>query len=77
MLRLRLLDIDGRTVAQRDLLPREYAATEPAPLAPGARLDAELSAVDPGTRVVGFEIDACLPRADVTPVCANTKDSAP
>ncbi len=77
LLRLRLLDIDGRTVAQRDLLPREYAATEPAPLAPGARLDAELSAVDPGTRVVGFEIDACLPRADVAPVCANTKDSAP
>ena len=75
LLRLRLLDLDGRTVAQRDLLPREYASTNTlantATLAPGARLDAELSALDPGPKVVGFEIDACLPRADRPPVCAN------
>lgn len=74
LLRLRLLDLEGRTVAQRDLLPREYAPTSTsiidATLASGARLDAELSALDPGPKVVGFEIDACLPRADRAPVCA-------
>jgi hypothetical protein len=36
----------------------------------GDALEAELSALDPGPRVVGFEIDACLPRADRAPVCS-------
>jgi hypothetical protein len=68
-------------VARRDLLPAEYApaATTAATtaraaatlLAPGARLSAEFSAQDPGARVVGFELDACLPRADRAPVCAH------
>lgn len=40
-------------------------------LAPGARLNAEFSAQDPGAQVVGFELDACLPRADRAPVCAH------
>jgi ribosomal protein L11 methyltransferase len=70
LLRLRLLDLDGRTVAQRDLLPREYASNDATLLAPGRRIEAELSALDPGPRVVGFEIDACLPRADRAPVCS-------
>lgn len=70
LLRLRLLDLEGRTVAQRDLLPREYASNDALLLAPGRRIEAELSALDPGPRVVGFEIDACLPRADRAPVCS-------
>lgn len=76
LLRLVLIDAQGRTVARRDLLPAEYAPaaatarTAPS-LAPGARLTAEFSAQDPGARVVGFELDACLPRADRAPVCAH------
>ena len=70
LLRLRLLDLEGRTVAQRDLLPREYASNDALLLAPGRRIEAELSALDPGPRVVGFEVDACLPRADRAPVCS-------
>jgi hypothetical protein len=76
LLRLVLVDAQGRTVARRDLLPAEYAPsaatarTTPS-LAPGARLTAEFSAQDPGARVVGFELDACLPRADRVPVCAH------
>jgi len=80
LLRLVLIDAQGRTVARRDLLPAEYApaaATAAATaraatlLAPGARLSAEFSAQDPGAQVVGFELDACLPRADRAPVCAH------
>jgi ribosomal protein L11 methyltransferase len=84
LLRLVLIDAQGRTVARRDLLPAEYApaatptattaattARAPTLLAPGARLSAEFSAQDPGARVVGFELDACLPRADRAPVCAH------
>lgn len=76
LLRLALVDAQGRTVARRDLLPAEYAPAtanaRTAPLlAPGERLNAEFSAQDPGARVVGFELDACLPRADRAPVCAH------
>lgn len=84
LLRVVMLDAAGKPVARRDLLPAEYApggvtgpggATAPASaaplLAPGARLTAEFSAQDPGARVVGFELDACLPRADRAPVCAH------
>lgn len=76
LLRLALIDAQGRTVARRDLLPAEYAPTATTAraaslLAPGARLTAEFSAQDPGAQVVGFELDACLPRADRAPVCAH------
>ncbi len=76
LLRLVLTDAAGRTVARRDLSPAEYApattAARAAPLlAPGASLQAEFSAQDPGARVSGFELDACLPRADRAPVCAH------
>ncbi len=76
LLRLVLVDAQGRTVARRDLLPAEYAPAAAAArttpsLAPRARLTAEFSAQDPGARVVGFELDACLPRADRAPVCAH------
>ncbi|MFM7625925.1 MAG: DUF3426 domain-containing protein, partial [Gammaproteobacteria bacterium] len=84
LLRVVMLDAAGKPVARRDLSPAEYApggvagpggATAPASaarlLAPGARLEVEFSAQDPGARVVGFELDACLPRADRAPVCAH------
>jgi len=83
LLRLVLIDAQGRTLARRDLLPAEYAASAASAasatttaraatlLAPGARLSAEFSAQDPGAQVVGFELDACLPRADRAPVCAH------
>lgn len=77
LLRLVLLDAEGKVVARRDLLPAEYAAGDAArgvrPLAPGARLEAEFSAQDPGAQVVGFELDACLPRADRAPLCAHDR----
>jgi len=87
LLRLVLLDAEGKTVARRDLSPAEYGPTAtsapsaaapaarppvaPRMLAPGARIAAEFSARDPGSRVVGFELDACLPRADREPVCTH------
>jgi hypothetical protein len=87
LLRLVLLDAEGKAVARRDLSPAEYGPTAttapsaaapaarptvaPRMLAPGARIAAEFSARDPGSRVVGFELDACLPRADREPVCAH------
>jgi ribosomal protein L11 methyltransferase len=77
LLRLVLLDAEGKPVAQRDLSPAEYAPTAaraadaPRMLAPGARLAAEFSARDPGPTVVGFELDACLIRVDRGPVCAH------
>ena len=75
LLRVVLLDAQGRPVARRDLAPAEYAPTGAptgaATMAAGGRVEAEFSAQDPGPNVVGFELDACLPRADRAPVCAH------
>lgn len=87
LLRVVMLDAAGRPVARRDLSPAEYAPgrgptgtprsaaapQDPPLLAPGARLQAEFSAQDPGSQVVGFELDACLPRADRAPVCGHDR----
>ena len=72
-----LLDAQGEAVARRDLLPVEYAVGARRMIAPGARLTAEFSARDPGLKVVGFELDACLPRADRAPVCTNDPGRRP
>lgn len=80
LLRLVLLDAEGKPVARRDLSPAEYAAADPnrsRMLAPGTRIAAEFSARDPGVRVVGFELDVCLPRADRAPVCAHDGRQGP
>ena len=77
LLRLVLLDAQGEAVARRDLLPVEYAVGARRMIAPGARLTAEFSARDPGLKVVGFELDACLPRADRAPVCTNDPGRRP
>lgn len=71
LLRVVLLDAQGKPVARRDLAPAEYAPTGAGTMAAGGRVEAEFSAQDPGARVVGFELDACLPRADRAPVCAH------
>jgi hypothetical protein len=77
LLRLVLLDAQGEAVARRDLLPAEYAVGAGRMIAPGARIAAEFSARDPGPKVVGFELDACLPRADRAPVCTNDPGRRP
>lgn len=75
LLRVVLQDRFGNTIATRDLTPREYggtAAMAPAPmLAPGQRIDAEVSLLDPGGEAVGFELDVCLRRPDASVTCAN------
>jgi predicted Zn finger-like uncharacterized protein len=75
LLRVILQDRFGNRIATRDLTPREYggaAAIAPAPmLAPGQRIDAEVSLLDPGGEAVGFELDVCLRRPDATVSCAN------
>jgi hypothetical protein len=75
LLRVILQDRFGNRIATRDLTPREYggaAAIAPPPmLAPGQRIDAEVSLLDPGGEAVGFELDVCLRRADSSVSCAN------
>jgi hypothetical protein len=45
-------------------------------LAPGQRIDAEVSLLDPGGEAVGFELDVCLRRTDASIACANDAPSA-
>lgn len=75
LLRVTLQDRFGNRLATRDLTPREYAgaaAIAPVPmLAPGQRIDAEVSLLDPGGEAVGFELDVCLRRSDSSVTCAN------
>jgi predicted Zn finger-like uncharacterized protein len=65
LLRVTLLDRFGGHVARREFTPAEYLPSHPAgaaPIAAGARADAELSVADPGSQAVGFELDVCLRR---------------
>ena len=72
LLRVTLQDRFGRAIAARDVAPRNYLPSVPAPslLPPGGRVDARVAFLSPGPRVVGFEIDACLPERG-TVVCAH------
>ena len=80
LLRVTLQDRFGNRIATRDLTPREYGgagAMAPAPmLAPGQRIDAEVSLLDPGGEAVGFELDVCLRRPDASISCANDAPAA-
>ncbi|MCP5471551.1 MAG: DUF3426 domain-containing protein [Steroidobacteraceae bacterium] len=80
LLRVTLQDRFGNRLATRDLTPREYAgaaAIAPVPmLAPGQRIDAEVSLLDPGGEAVGFELDVCLRRSDSSVTCANDRAGA-
>jgi hypothetical protein len=76
LLRLTLANRYGASLARRDFEPSEYLGKPTARLlAPGERVDATLSIVDPGKDAEGFEIDVCLKGSDQRIVCAN--DVAP
>lgn len=72
LLRVTLQDRFGRAIAAQDVAPRNYLRSVPSPalLPPGGRVDASVAFLSPGTRAVGFEIDACLPE-EGTVVCAH------
>ncbi len=73
LLRVSLQDRYGRTIAARDVRPSDYltrGSSGTSMMAPGARIDATVVFVNPGTQAVGFEIDACL-REGSHVVCAH------
>ena len=73
LLRVTLQDRYGRTIAARDVPPRDYlanATSTSAMLPAGGRIDATVAFVNPGPHAVGFEIDACL-REGADVVCAH------
>ncbi len=78
LLRVALQDRFGTTIGAREVSPEDYLPGERAArlLAPGQRVDAEISIVDPGTEAVGFEIDVCLADGDVIR-CASDPDRGP
>lgn len=75
LLRVSFQDRFGNRIATRDLTPREYgglpAAASAPMLAPGQRIDAEVSLRDPGGDAIGFELDVCLRNPDRSIRCAN------
>lgn len=78
LLRVTLQDRFGTPLASRDVAPRDYlpgAVPASSFLSVDQRIDAEMAFVDPGSRAVGFEIDACLPTAAGAVACANDPDS--
>lgn len=73
LLRVTLQDRYGRTIAARDISPRDYLPTSapPAAMLPaGGRIDAIVAFENPGPQAIGFEIDACL-REGAAVVCAH------
>lgn len=76
LLRVAVQDRYGNRIAARDVAPESYAPRALPPrslLAPGQRIDIEMRFMDPGNQAVGFEIDACLPRAGGDVTCANPR----
>ena len=66
LLRVTLQDSYGRTIAARDVTPRDYLAASSNPasmLDSGQRVDATVTFVKPGPQASGFEIDTCLREA--------------
>ncbi len=73
LLRVMLQDRYGRTIAARDVPPRQYLPDSAPPtmnLPPGARIDARVTFRNPGPQAIGFEIDACL-REGANILCAH------
>ncbi len=80
LLRITVQDRYGNRIATRDVPPTGYmpgAVPEGAHLGVGQRVDAEMTFKDPGRDAVGFEIDACLPKATGGIACANDSAAAP
>ena len=74
MVRLTLRDRWGDPTGIRDFAPPEYLADRTLIgrlLEPGQRLRVVLNIADPGTDVVGFDFDMCLPDGVGTLRCAN------
>ncbi len=72
MLRITLQDRFGNALATHDVPPQDYLpGAPPARLAADQRLDVEMLLPDPGSKAVGFEIDACLPTAAGALRCAS------
>ena len=60
VLRLQLTDLNGRTVAARQLQPADYHAADaphPAALAPGQSASVELRVLEPATPIVAFDFE--------------------
>ena len=71
LLRVSPQDRYGRTIAARDVPPRDYAPSPASKmLPPGGRIDATVAFLNPGPQAIGFEIDACL-REGIAVVCAH------
>jgi hypothetical protein len=63
LLRLTLLDRFGKSIAQREIAPAQYAPRGQAPrplLGPDERIDSEITVRDPGSDSASFELDVCL-----------------
>jgi predicted Zn finger-like uncharacterized protein len=76
LLRVTLADRFGKNIGRRDFEPSEYLGRPTAKLlAPGERVDATLTILDPGKDAEGFEIDVCLRGVEQRISCAN--DVAP
>jgi len=71
LLRVTVQDRFGNRLAARDVRPDEYLPNQGGLMAAGQRLDTQVSFVDPGPQVAGFEIDACLRLSSGRTVCAN------
>jgi predicted Zn finger-like uncharacterized protein len=79
LLRVTVQDRFGNRIAARDVRPQAYlpkASARGGYLGAGERVDAEIAFVDPGPRVVGFEIDACLEDAAGRVSCAHQPSSS-
>jgi len=74
LLRVVMQDRFGNRVAARDLKPAEYlgrGAPQVSLMAPGQRVDVQVTFRDPGQAATGFEIDACMAGHARTVTCAN------
>jgi predicted Zn finger-like uncharacterized protein len=72
MIRVRLQDRFGNSLATHAIAPQDYLNVKPpSRMKPDQRLDAELTVEDPNRQAVGFELDACLPDSNHQLHCSN------
>ncbi len=74
MIRVRLQDRFGNSLATHAIAPQDYLhVPPPSRMKPDQRIDAELDVEDPNRQAVGFELDACLPDAQRQLHCSNDR----
>jgi predicted Zn finger-like uncharacterized protein len=72
MIRVRLQDRFGNSLATHAIAPQDYLKVPPPTrMKPDQRMDAELTVEDPNRQAVGFELDACLPDSKRQLHCSN------